>query len=487
LNGTLNFIERIKIYVTDVTDLTNPQQEILKILRESSAPIGPAAIACKLGFSKDTKRGYVHNHLKILKEKGIVICPKKGKYSIIKEEFEIVKELELKILELLAVKEYYPKELEEELGQDEDRVISAIYLLESYGLIKEGNISLTKRGGLPRKGLTTHVTDYFRASTYTPTYIGYSKIGLCPICKEELNNYEAVVVAFFRQTNGLRQRPWLSTEIHSKCLPESKAYNTMYGRHKPSMFCSHCGLPLSPKMLPEYSVDYQLLKDHFFSFELKSITLLEELIESWLVPARSPFFRERHAITPQNSTIRTVYKKLNLEVPGWLDERIKDDENNPEITPFGEICHEISNELMFTFDGDLSKLKITEKFQKLLIKYRSSCPEEYDVNSRIKEIWSAAQDIKKNYIKNIRTSYEKLLGPEANLYSHIDWALDPDYYDFDKAALSSRNDRDFTFILAQTFAIKCRDRYYHPYCADKLGLNDSHCNDNKPKGGEGIE
>lgn len=470
-----------------MTNLTELEQEIQKILKESSESLGPSDIAGKLGLSRERHRGKIHYHLKILNKKGIINCSGKGKYSINREELEIIRDLELKILELLAVKEYYPKELEEKLGQNGGRVISAIHLLESYGLIKEGNISLTKRGGLPRKGLTTHCDDYFRASTYTPTYIGYSKIGLCPICKKKLNNYEAVVVAFFRQTNGLRQRPWLSTEIHSKCLPESKAYNTIYGRHKPSMFCSHCGLPLSPKMLPEYSVDYKLLKDHFFSFELKSITLLEELIESWLVPARYPFFGERHAITPQNSTIRAVYKKLNLEVPGWLDERIKDDENNPEMAPFGEICHEISNELMFTFDGDLSKLEIAEKFQKLLIKYRSSGPEEYDVNSRTKEIWSAAQAIKKNYLKNIQTSYEKLLGPEANLYSHIDWAFDPDYYDFDKAALSYRNDRDFTFILAQTFAIKCRDRYYHPYCADKLGLNDSHCNDNKPKGGEGIE
>lgn len=470
-----------------MTNLTELEQEIQKILKESSESLGPSDIAGKLGLSRERHRGKIHYHLKILNKKGIINCSGKGKYSINREELEIIRDLELKILELLAVKEYYPKELEEKLGQDEVRVISAIHQLELYGLIKEGNISLTKRGGLPRKGLTTHCDDYFRASTYTPTYIGYSKIGLCPICKEKLNNYEAVVVAFFRQTNGLRQRPWLSTEIHSKCLPESKAYNTIFGRHKPSMFCSHCGLPLSPKMLPEYSVDYKLLKDHFFSFELKSITLLEELIESWLVPARSPFFRERHAITPQNSTIITVYNKLNLEVPGWLDERIKDDENNSEMAPFGKICHEISNELMFTFDGDLSKLEIAEKFQKLLIKYRSSGPEEYDVNSRIKEIWSAAQDIKKNYLKNIQTSYEKLLGPEANLYSHIDWAFDPDYYDFDKAALSYRNDRDFTFILAQTFAIKCRDRYYHPYCADKLGLNDSHCNDHKSKGGESIE
>lgn len=470
-----------------MTDFTNLQQKILRILRESSEPLGPAAIADKLGLSRDRERSKIHYNLTKLKEKGIVICPEEGKYSITKEEFEIIRELELKILELLAVEEFYPKELEEKLGQDEDRVFSAIHLLELDGLIKEGNTSLTKRGGLPRKGPTTYVTDYFRASTYTPTHLGYSKIGLCPICKRKLNNYETVVVAFFRQTNGLRQRPWLSTEIHSKCLPESKAHNVIYSKHKPSMFCYHCGLPLSPKMLPEYSIDYKLLKDHFFGFELKSITLFEELIESWFVPARASFLIEKHAITPQNSTIRRVYNRLNLEMPEWLDERIKNDENNPEMTPFGEICHEILNDLMFTFDGDLSKLEIAEKFQKLLIKYRSLCPEKYDVSSRTKEIWSAAQDIKKNYFKNVRTSYGKLLGPEANLYSHIDWAFDPDDYDFDKAALGSRNDRDFSFILAQTFAIKCGNRYYHPYCADKLGLNDSHCNDNKSKGGEGIE
>lgn len=457
--------------------MTKLQQDIQKILKESSEPLGPAAIANELGLSRDRHKSKIHYNLTKLKEKGIVICLEGGKYSINKEDLEIIRELEIKILELLAEKEYNPKELEEKLVQDEGKVIGAISRLELDGLIKEGDISLTKRGGLPRKGPTVYVTDYYRASTYTPTHLGYSKIGLCPICKKKLNDYETIVVAFFRQINDFRQRPWLSTEIHSKCLPKSKAYDMVYSKHKQSMFCYHCGLPLSPKMLPEYSIDYGLLKDHFFGFELNSIKLLEELIKSWFVPLDVPFLKEKHAITPQNSTIRKVYNKLDLEMPEWLDERIKNDENNPEMPPFGEICHEISNDLMFTFDGDLSKLEIAEKFQKLLIKYRLSCPEEYNVSSRTKEIWTAAQDIKKNYDENIRISYEKLLGPEANLHTHIDWAFDPDDYDFDKAALGSCNDRNFTFILAQTFAIKCGNRYYHPYCADKLGLNDSHCND----------
>jgi repressor of nif and glnA expression len=95
-------------------DLTDLQQEILKILREYSEPLGPSAIADKLSLSKDRERSKIHYNLTKLKEKGIVVvCLEEGKYWINKEEFEIIKELEIKILELLAEKEYYPKELEE--------------------------------------------------------------------------------------------------------------------------------------------------------------------------------------------------------------------------------------------------------------------------------------------------------------------------------------------------------------------------------------
>lgn len=470
-----------------MTNLTELQQKIQKILQESSEPLGPAIIANKLGLSRDRERSKIHYNLTKLKEKGIVICSEEGKYSINKEEMEIIRELETKILNLLAEKEYNPRELEEKLGQDESKIISAIALLELDGLIKEGKISLNKRGGIPRKGLTFHVSDYCRASTYTPTHLGYSKIDFCPICKEKLNDYETVVVAFFRYIDDIQQKPWLSTKVHSKCLPDSKAYETAYGKYESSMFCYHCGLPLTPKMLPEYSIHHELLKDYFLGFEFESINLLENLRQSWIVPLDIPFLKDKSVTEPQNSTIENVYNELEIKIPKWLAERLLKDENEPEMAPYGEICHEISHDLMFPLKGDLSKLENAEKFQRLLIKYRFSHPEEYDVNSRIKEIWNAAHETKKTYNKSIQNSYDKLLGPEANLYSHIDWAFDADYYDFDKVRSNRSYNINNPSIFAQTFAIKCGDRYFHPYCADKLGLNDNHCNDNNSKGGEIIE
>jgi hypothetical protein len=295
-----------------------------------------------------------------------------------------------------------------------------------------------------------------------------------------------MITVHFRRDSLIDPEPWKLTQIHSKCLSKSKAYENVYGKYESSMFCHHCGLPLTPKMLPEYSISYKLLEDYFFSFELKSINLLKELIESWHVSLKVPFLKEKRAVTPQNSTIRTVYNKLDLEMPEWLDKRIKEDKNDSEIAPYGEICNEILKDLMFTFDADLSKLKNTENFQKLLIKYRVSHPEDYNVDSRIREVWAAAQAIKKAYDETILNSYEKLIGPEARLYSHIDWAFNPEDYDFDKEVLYSRY-KEMPSILAHTFAVKCGTQYYHPYCAGKIGLNDSHCTDKNSNGGESVE
>lgn len=467
-----------------MTDLTELQQNIQKILQESSYPLGPSKIGEKLGLSKERSKGKIHYNLKKLVEKEIVVCSEEGKYSINKDKLEIIRVLENEILNLLSVKEYYPKELAEELGQDERTIIGAISFLELYGLIKEGDISLKKRGGIPKKGFTCYVTDYCRASTYTPTHIGYSKIDFCPVCKEKLNDYETIVIAFFKHPDDVQQKPWISTRIHSKCLPDSKAYEIAYGRYESSMFCYRCGLPLTSKMLPDYPITYELLKDHFFGFELKSIQLFEALRQSWIVDLNIPFLKKTISISPQNSTIKKVYNKVEVEIPEWLNERINKDENNSEMTPFGEICHEISNDMMFTFDGDISKLETAEKFQKLLIKYCAFFPEEYEVNARIKEIWTAAQAIKKTYVENIQNSYEKLLGPEASVYSCIDEVFDSESYDFDKVRSNHICDLTDSPTFTHTFAIKCGAKYFHPYCADKLGLNDNHCNDNNSKGGE---
>jgi len=276
----------------------------------------------------------------------------------------------------------------------------------------------------------------------------------------------------------------VSITIHPRCLPESKAYKETYGKYESSMFCYHCGLPLTPAVLPDHPINYELLQDHFFGFELESIRLLEELEQTWSVPLNAPFLHGKTAIDPQNSSIRKVYDELKIKMPEWLAEQLNNDENSPETNPYHQVCDRISKDLMFIFHTDLSRLENTEKFQRLLIKYRSENPEDYNVNSRSKEIWAAAQDIKKSYERAIQEHYDKLLGPEASLYSCIDLEIDAENYDFDKSRSSKVISENGRPLLTQTFAIKSGRNYFHPYCADRLGLNDSHCNDHNSRGGE---
>lgn len=462
-----------------MTDSIEYRQKIQEILRNSAEPLGPSKIAEKIGKNKSS----VHYHLKKLVESGIVISPEEGKYSVNKDFMEITRELGDKILHILSSKEYYPRELQQKLGSDESKIKSTIAMLEYNGLIKEGQISLAERGGIPKKGFTFHVSDYCQNSTYTPTYMGYSKIGFCPICKKKLNAYETVAVSFFKPSYHIHSRPWVSVKIHSKCLPNSKAYETTYGKFESTMFCHHCGLPLSPKTLPKYQITYESIMDHFLSFELESIRLLEQLKQSWAVPFDMPLpsMGAVFSYMPQNSTIEEVYNKLGVKIPDWVLERLKSDNNNPEDDYYNDISHEIFNDFIFKFHKDISELQHAENFIRLLMKYRINYPEDYDVNSRIKDVWFASHAIKQNYENNIRENYKKLLGPEANLYSDIDWAFNVNDYDFDKVRSATMSDNDS--IFSQILSVKYGDNYFHPYCAEKLRLNKNHYNDTNSTGG----
>lgn len=466
------------------------QQEIRRILEESEKPLGPTAIAEILKSRKNT----VSYHLKKLESDGIIISPENGKYSINKDELEIINELGIKALNILSSKECSPKELEHELCSSDHEIFGALLRLELDALIKEGQISLDRRGGIPRKGLTTNVSNHYRTSTYVPTYLGYSKIGLCPICKDKINDYETVVVSFFRTSYIFRPHHWASVKIHSKCSSNSKPHELIYGKKYSSVFCNHCGLPLSPKVLQNHHITHKSVSDHFFGFELESIRLLDKLEQSWIVPFENPIsdiLDEKFATTPQNSTIEEVYNELKIEIPEWLSEILeedrKDTENNPEKSSYEDISWSISKDIDYRFKTDLSVLNNAENFVNTLVKYRTETPEDYDVKSRINQIWTASLEMKKIYENNVSKSYEKLLGPEGNLYSCIDWPFDAKDYDFDKVRSEYRFERNHPTTFTQTFAVKYGDNYFHPYCADKLGLNDDHGHDKKSKGGENSE
>ena len=454
----------------------NPKDKIIEMIKNSSNPPREIDIANKLNL----QRNLVHHHLKKLLEDKIVLRSEDKRYSI--NRLAAIWDLSNKILDLLKSKEYSPKELEEELGTNEEEIFYSIYLLENEGLIKEGEISLNKRGYIPRKGRTTLVINHFREATYTPTYLGYSKIGYCPVCRKEVGSEEKVIVVSFKHPDSdtTSINPWVSTKIHSKCMSKSKAYEETYHELESSMVCSYCGLPLTPKMLPDIKIDYKQLINHFSEYEFDSIRLLEGIKQSWLVPSGHPRIKEKYVIQPDNSTIKGVYKTAKIQIPKRVNDRIEKDKSLSQDA-HENIYYEFWEGLIYIFEQDLSVLSNAENFLKLLSEYRSETPDGYDLTNRTKEIWGAACEIKSNYEKDIQMHYSKLLGPSASVYSCIDWAFDAEDYDFDKIIARGLNFEKTLPSVAQTFAIKHGEEYYHPYCADKFGLNHIHRDEKGPK------
>ncbi|WP_321416480.1 hypothetical protein [uncultured Methanomethylovorans sp.] len=460
-----------------MVNTTDLRDKILEVIKNSSKPI--RAVDIKNNDNIKKERNLINYHLQVLVKNKIVHKSEDKKYSIIREELEAIWDLSDKILDLLKLEEYSPKELEKKLCSDEGTIFRAIGFLETEGLIKEGKKSLEKRGYIPRKGRTTLVISHFREATYTPTYLGYSKIGYCPVCREEIDDEEKVIVASFKHSDSgtTNINPWVSTKIHSKCMSKSKAYEETYHEYESSMICSYCGLPLTPKILPAFKIDYKKIMNHFSGYELDSIHLIEGIKQSWKVPFNHPRIKNKYKIRPDNSTIKGVYEKVKIQIPKWLDDKIEIDKNIPQDAR-ENIYYEIWENFIYVFEQDLSMLSNAEKFLKLLIEYRSEIPEGYNLSNRSKEIWGAACQIKSNYENNIQIHYSRLLGPAASVYSCIDWAFNAEDYDFDKVIPKGLSFEKTLPTIAQTFSIKHGEGYYHPYCADKLRLDHIHRDEN---------
>lgn len=455
--------------MVNATDLRN---KIIDLLKNSEKALSAAQIYNDPTIQKD--RGLVDYHLKVLVKNEIVHKSEDKKYSINVDKVEDIRYLSNKILSSLTEKECSPKELEQKLCYEEGIIFRAISFLETEGLIKEGKESLKNRNNVPRKGRTTLVISHFREATYTPTNLGYSKIGYCPVCKKEIRSDEVIVVSFKHSDLGITSvNPWVSIKIHSKCMSKSKAYEETYHEIESSMVCSYCGLPLTPKTLPDIKIGYKQLINYFSEYEFDSIHLLEDIKHSWEVPFNHPGIKDKYKIHPDNSTIKGVYEATQIQMPEWLSDRIKEDKSLPQES-YEYICDKLRDCFTAVFEQDLSMLSNTEKFLKLLKEYRSETPDGYDLNNRSKEIWSAACQIKNNYEQNIQMHYSKLLGPAASVHSCIDWAFDAEDYEFDKLIRRGLNFEKTLPPVAQIFAIKHGENYYHPYCADKFGIRHIH-------------
>ncbi len=466
------------------------QEKVLKILQESQKPLGPSEI----GNVLKKPRNDIQYHLNNLIKKGTVVSNGR-KYSYNKKVLEELKEIEEKITKLLSITEYSPIDLQQKLGFDEGKIFSALHLLEIDGLIKEGHTSITKRGGFVRTGLTTHDSKYCRETKYTLTHLGYTKIGVCPICKKEIEKEDLILTAFFRTNYSFKPQPWKNVLIHLDCIPESEAYDIVFGKYEGPVFCKYCGLPLSPKMIPKQSITYKSIKCHFSELELETIGLFEHLILSCTI--RSNFIpvmvsKDEYVLdlgALNYSSIEKAYESSDIEIPDWVSERLKNEsppkESSTENNNIEPLSWEISNDFL-SLEADLSELSSAENFIKVLKKYHSDFPTDYDINSRIKEIWTAAQNIRNKNEENIQRMYEKLLGPAGSIYIYIDEAFGTEQYDFDRQMSDAPYDE--SSIFSQTIAFKHGDKFYHPFCAEKLGLKDNgYCNNISTEGGEKSE
>jgi DNA-binding Lrp family transcriptional regulator len=157
-----------------------------------------------------------------------------------------------------------------------------------------------------------------------------------------------------------------------------------------------------------------------------------------------------------------------------------------------EIRHELEAILP---PSDLSYLNYAEEFITGIMKYREKLPEDYDIKSRIKEIWLDAKKLRQENERTILSMYEKLLGPSGFLYTHTSptWAVAPDEYKWFYDDLTAERPRRWSLIEydlfhSTTLAYRHDGKTYHPYCAEKLGLtNTSYCinnNNKKLKGGD---
>jgi len=97
-------------------------------LQGSPGPIGPSEIAKQLKKPKNT----IQYHLNILKNDG-KLSSENGKYFPNKTELKNMEEIENKIINLLSVEELGPNHLQQKLHFDENKIFSALHLLEIDG------------------------------------------------------------------------------------------------------------------------------------------------------------------------------------------------------------------------------------------------------------------------------------------------------------------------------------------------------------------
>jgi DNA-binding Lrp family transcriptional regulator len=510
--------------------------QILEVLRKSAEPLRESDLAKKIG----TGRNVIHYHLKKLTESGIVISKEK-KYSL--DENSAVVSM---IVEILSEKECSIIELQD-LGFDKHHIQNALHLLEDekriyrkypkvmtgsqdfryalapFAYSEIGVCPICKKKILPServittsftvltKGLRTvsiHVKCYhdreFGGGDFCCDHCG---LPISPRLMDRqtidrhsisdcLYKVESDMIYFLQGLQMVITSRVGGSDFHLSDFKNRMVCNTEIKKYYTDFQEKH-----NVGDIPEWILESMKSEE---KIEARNLELDSKIANTITDPKELKEIRERilnalksdesmEAIESLSNEQSEFYSKTGMSER--REELMKLMQERHDLKRSVNTFRKISMHLNFILTpSDLSNLGSAEEFVTGIMKYREKLPEDYNIKSRIKEIWSAAQKLRQENERTIQSMYEKLLGPSGYLYTRTSptWAVRPDEYERFYDDLTAERPPSWSSIMydlfhSTTLAYRHDGKIYHPYCAEKLGLtNNSYCinNNNKLKGGD---
>jgi len=431
---------------------------------------GPMTLSEITESSKLTKPT-VHHHLQNLMKQKIVVYDKtKGKYSVVIDE-----DLKKQILNCLRNERTF-EQLREDLIKESnnERIEKSPLKL----LIKDkefGNKLNDLLEFLFEEGLVTEVVHHVLSGTkfskeyrWTLTWKGSTRIGICHICKKEIDSKlsSAVVQTILTGTTYENDVEIFDIMlIHPKCaiLSSEKYANSLIGMYSGSYdLCDYCGLPFSEERLRKQFKSY----NDPSSFELLYNLLSLEEIDALSKERRLELilnFKKRYDLEPPIKLFEgevLLKKKFNYTT---YDEGVsaKDAFKNPEL------AHHLTFTPQKSFDflnnpkfSDLERLgKIIEKHTK----------RKFD-NKRLKELFEEWSKYHAKQEEKIDAMISSLLSsPMAKIYPKI-WNYEPGPWDVSDDRIPDLfNSHQYLGSFGFSFVLKDeKGNCYHERCYHSL-------------------
>jgi len=438
---------------------------------------GPLTLSEITEFSKLSKPT-VHHHLQNLMKQKIVVYDKtKGKYSVAIDE-----DLKKQILNCLKNTRTF-EQLREDLikvSKSERIETSPLKLL-----IKDKEFDNKLNDLLEflfEEELVTeemhHVlsgTKFLKEDRWTLTWKGSTRIGICHICKEEIDSKLSSAVVQTIQTGSTWENDieiFDTMLIHPKCaiLSSEKYGNSLIGMISRSYdLCNFCGLPFSEKRLRK-----QFKSDNDSSgFELLYNLLSLEEIDALSKERRLELilrFKKQYDLEPPIKLFEgEVLQKTKFYFKTY-DEgaSAKNEFENPELVHH----HTFTSHKSFDFLNN-PKFSDMEKLGKIIEKHTKR---KFD-NKRLKELfeeWSKYHTKQEEKIEGMISSL--LSTPMAKIYPKI-WNYEPGPWDVPNNRIPEPDNSHqylgsfgFSFVLKDEKGNCYHERCYHSLQSTKDNL-----------------